>query len=97
MKRTEPLLIGQIIENVLQRGDCGPQAMRQRASYMWPEVVGSGVNRYTARRYVTPDGVMHVYLTSGPLKNELTFMRRRIVEAINRRLGSEVIKDVQIH
>ncbi|MDE5689875.1 MAG: DUF721 domain-containing protein, partial [Duncaniella sp.] len=43
------------------------------------------------------DGVLHVYLTSAPLKNELSFNRDRLISAINRVVGAEVISDVQFH
>lgn len=96
MKRTEPISIKQLIDRVMLEGDTRETVMQQRASYMWTEVVGAGVNRYTFRRYVDK-GVLHVYITSAALKNDLAFMRRNIVEEINRRLGAEVLVDVVIH
>ena len=56
----------------------------------------AGINRYTTRRYVS-GGVLHVYLTSAPLKNELSFNRDRLISAINRVVGAEVITDVHFH
>lgn len=95
MKRSEPVSIGDIISKVFN--ESGPKILHQQASYLWTEVVGPGVNRYTTRRYVTPEGVMHVYISSAPLKNELQFMRRRLVDAINSRIGQEVITAIEIH
>jgi predicted nucleic acid-binding Zn ribbon protein len=68
----------------------------QKAAAAWIDVVGPAINRYTTRRYVS-DGVLHVYLTSAPLKNELSFNRDRLISAINRVVGAEVISDVQFH
>lgn len=96
MKRVEPQLVGSIIDSVLLAGDNGKRALEQRASYLWPEIVGQGVNRMTSRRYVA-DGVLHVYLTSAPLKNELSFCRTRIIDAINDALGQKVITSLEIH
>ena len=93
MKRTEPKQLGEIIDDALKASNLDTVAAEHRASYLWAEVVGPGLNRYTARRYVER-GVMHVYLTSGPLKNELSFHRARIIEALNRAVGSDVIKDI---
>lgn len=70
--------------------------MQQRASYLWTEVVGSGVNRFTFRRYVDK-GVLHVYITSASLKNDLGFLRQNILKEINSRLGAEVLSDIVIH
>lgn len=97
MKRTEAESIGAIIDRVMMEGDNSRRVMLQRASYLWVEIAGPGVNRLTTRRYVSDDGVLHLYIASAPLKNELSMNRGRIVEAINERLGQPIITDIQIH
>ena len=64
-----------------------------RASALWPQIVGDGVNRYTIRRYVK-DGVMTVHLSSASLANELMLNRASIVQRINEALGREIIRDI---
>lgn len=96
MKRREPQLIGDIIDQVVAQAGLTETMAAQRACYLWPEIVGPGINRYTSRRYV--DGsVLHVYITSAPLRNELSFMRSKIVESLNAIVGSGVITDLIIH
>lgn len=68
----------------------------QRACYLWSEVVGPVINRYTFKRYVER-GVMHVYLTSAALKNELSFNRSSLVKRINQAVGSEAITSIIFH
>lgn len=41
--------------------------------------------------------IMHVYITSAVLKNELSFNRRPLVEAINRAVGRNIITDIRFH
>lgn len=96
MKRTYPTLIKDLIDKVFLESDTRETVMEQRASYLWTEVVGPGVNRYTFRRYVER-GVLHVYISSAPLKNDLAFLRRKIIDEINARLGEEILKDIAIH
>lgn len=96
MKRTEPISVKQLIDKVMMEGDTRDTVMQQRASFLWTEVVGAGVNRYTFRRYIDK-GVLHVYITSAALKNDLGFMRHNIIREINSRLGSEVLVDIVIH
>lgn len=96
MKRTDPISIRQLIDKVMLDSDTRDTVMQQRASYLWTEVVGPGVNRFTFRRYVER-GVLHVYITSASLKNDLSFLRQNIIKEINSRLGSEVINDIVIH
>ena len=96
MKRTYPTVIKDLIDKVMLEGDTREKVLEQRASYLWTEVVGPGVNRYTFRRYVD-HGVLHVYISSAPLKNDLSFLRHNIINEINNRLGSPVITDIAIH
>lgn len=96
MKRTEPKLLADILNESLRRDGLDTAMAEQRALYMWPEIVGPGVNRYTTRRYVE-GGVMHVYLSSAVLKNELSFHRSSLVEQLNKAAGSDVISQIVIH
>lgn len=96
MKRTEPKSVARIIEEALDSAGLGSAVNEHRALYVWPEVVGQGVNRYTTRRFVA-NGVMHVFISSAPLKNELSFHRSRLAELINKAVGADVIKSIQFH
>ena len=96
MKRTDPLSVRQIIDKVLQSDNADSDALRHRAAWMWGETVGPGVNRLTTRRYVV-DKVLHVYISSASLKQELGYMRQSIAEHINRAIGVEVINKIIIH
>ncbi len=96
MKRTYPKHIKSIIDEAMERAGLTDTLNEQRAAAVWVDVVGPAINRYTSRRYVDR-GVMHVYLTSAPLKNELSFNRARLIEAINRAVGADVVKEIQFH
>lgn len=96
MKRSDPVSIKELIDKVLDDDSVRDKARAQQACYLWPEIVGPGINKYTTRRYVA-DGVLHVYLASAPLKNELQFHRLRLIELINQAVGHDVIKEIQIH
>ncbi|MDE5940667.1 MAG: DUF721 domain-containing protein [Muribaculaceae bacterium] len=96
MKRTDPMSVRQIIDMVVDRSASKTEMLQHRASYMWPDIVGQGVNRHTTRRYVSR-GVLHVYLDSAPMKTEIEFQKSAIVAAINAALGSEVLTNLVIH
>ncbi|MCM1355582.1 MAG: DUF721 domain-containing protein [Staphylococcus sp.] len=96
MKRTDPKQIGTLVEEALARAGLTDTLNEQRAAAAWVDVVGPAINRYTTKRFVD-SGILHVYLTSAPLKNELSFNRDRLVKAINRMVGADVINDVQFH
>ena len=96
MKRTEPKSIATIIDTALSASGGATRLAMQRASFMWSEIVGPGVNSYTTRRYV--EGTeLHVYITSATLKHELSFLRSRLVDQINAAIGSDTLTDLIIH
>ena len=93
MKRTEAKNIGQIIEDLLKKENLDVQLDEHRASALWPQIVGDGINRYTIKRFVT-NGVMTVYLSSAALANELMLNRAALIQRINEALGREVIHEI---
>lgn len=96
MKRTEPKLLSEIIREGIERAGISNAVAEQRACYLWPEIVGPGVNKYTFKRYVER-GVLHVYITSAPLKNELMYRRSDLVRQINLAVGSKAISSIVFH
>ncbi|MCX4259222.1 MAG: DUF721 domain-containing protein [Muribaculaceae bacterium] len=96
MKRTDPEQVGDLVKRLLRENDLDGLADRQLICSLWPEIVGQGINRYTTRRWVDGEK-LHVVISSAALKNELTFHRERLTEALNRGAGKTVISDVVIH
>lgn len=96
MKRTEAKSLKEIIDSALADSDMRGAIMEQRVCYLWPEVVGPAINRHTTRRFVE-NGRMHVYISSGPLKGELSFHRQALVDQLNRAAGGTVITEIVIH
>lgn len=93
MKKTQAKTIGEIVQDYLKRENLDTALDEHRASALWPEIVGQGINRYTITRWVK-DGVMHVQLSSAPLRNELMLNRTRVIQLINEALGRDVIKEI---
>lgn len=88
--------MAQIIDKAFEEAHMTRTVAEQRLCYLWPEVVGPGINRYTTRRYVS-SGTLHVYISSGVLKTELEFMRSRLIDSLNKATGSDVIHSIVIH
>ncbi|MBR1804337.1 MAG: DUF721 domain-containing protein [Muribaculaceae bacterium] len=93
MKRTHARSIGDIIEGFLKEEQLDTQLDEYRASALWPQVVGPGINRYTVSRDVR-GGVMYVRLSSAVLRNELMMGRSSLIQRINEALGHEVIHEI---
>lgn len=93
MKRTEAKNIGQIINDLLKQENLDVVLDEHRASALWPQVVGDGINRYTIKRYVK-DGVMTVHLSSAALSNELMLNRASLIARLNQAVGRDVIREI---
>ncbi len=96
MKRRQPLLINQILRQMIEATGMRPQLERHTIESMWPAVVGQQIASYTNRLYVK-DSTLHVYIVSAPLKEELSYARDRLVEKLNEAVGKHVIDAVVIH
>lgn len=98
MKKTEAQLIGDIIHEVFVRSGMEDNEARQKSCMMWSDIVGPTVNRHTTRRYVTNEGIMHVFINSASLKNDLSFMRSQLIAQLNEYSGQpDTIKELIIH
>lgn len=98
MKKIEPQQIGEIILDVYRRAGQQENAERHRALVNWINVVGPGINSLTTQRYVTAEGVMHVFISSAVIKSDLMFQRALLIENLNSYAGRKgVITDLVIH
>ena len=97
MKRSEAKSVGQILDEMIAATGNTVTYDRQRVCYLWSEVVGPAINRYTSRRYIDERGVMHVHIDSAALKNELSYLRDTLVRQLNEAAGKEVINAIIIH
>lgn len=61
---------------------------------MWKELMGDMIANRTLKLFIK-DKILFVTLSSAPLKQELTGARQKVIEVINNKVGSEVIKDVR--
>ena len=96
MKRTEAQQVGDIINHFLKEEHLEGKFDEQRALTLWGEIVGPGINRYTVRRYVS-GGVMHVTLSSAPLRNEMMLTQSSLIAKINKAIGRDVIQEIVFH
>ena len=96
MKRRDPIQIGDLIRLTIEKAGVAERFDGQKVCYLWPEVVGPTINRYTTRRWVSRDE-LHVAIASGPLKTELAYMSEGIVKRLNELAGRHVISKIVIH
>jgi predicted nucleic acid-binding Zn ribbon protein len=63
---------------------------------IWESIAGKVIMARTKKTYVR-DGVLHIYLTSSVVRNELLMLRDALRARINSKAGEEVIREIVIH
>lgn len=96
MKRSQPLQIGQIIDKMLTDTGLRPSLERRSVEALWPAVVGRHIASYT-RRVALEGRVMHIYIDSAPLKEELGYLRDTLVTKLNKLANRRVVDNILIH
>ena len=73
-----------------------PAMQRRSVEAMWPEVAGKHIASYT-RRVVLDGQILHIYIDSASLKEELGYLRDTLVTQINRLAGRHAVSNIIIH
>ncbi len=59
----------------------------------WEKVCGSLISRHTENLFVS-NNKLYVKVDSAALKNELMYSKTKLVSALNKSVGDEIIKDI---
>lgn len=86
MKRREAEQIGDLIRRAIRAAGSEATYDGHRICYLWPEVVGPAINRFTTARWISRNE-LHVVISSGPVKNEVAFMADAIINRLNKIAG----------
>ncbi len=87
--------IGGPLQELLARLRLSGPMVGWQAVEVWPEVVGDRVAA-RARAVAFRDGTLVVEVDSSTWMNELTYLKRRMILDVNRRLGAEVVQDLRL-
>ena len=96
MKRTQAIPIGEILSEFYKENPQIKQKILEvRIERAWGELLGPMIMRSTQQLFVK-NSVLHVFLSSSVLRNELFLNRKRLLKNLNDYAGEEVIKDIAI-
>jgi len=62
----------------------------------WEEIAGSMINKHTTNLYLDQNK-LHVELRSSVAKQELLFIKSRLIHLINRKLNKMVVDEIIVH
>jgi len=90
-RRVEP--IGAVLAEVIKNLGLAKKFSEQRAVADWAEIVGETIAEHS-RAIRVDGGRLFVEVDSSVWSQELSFMKRRILSEINRRIGKQTIETV---
>lgn len=67
-----------------------------RIDEIYSQLVGPTIAKYTEKVYLNNKGQLFLYITSAPLKVELTHQKLQLIKLLNENLGMEVVKELKI-
>lgn len=62
---------------------------------LWPEIVGEQIAKVTSAKDVQ-DGRLYVEVANSTWRNELYYMKPDIIAKINKKIGQNLIHDIQL-
>jgi predicted nucleic acid-binding Zn ribbon protein len=93
MKRSGFQSLGSAIKDYLKVEKIDSKIAELEAVNMWESIIGKQIANATSSIYIK-EGVLHIQLRSSIVRNELFMMRNEIIQAINQRIGSRVVKSI---
>lgn len=88
--------IGDALRKFLRQEGLETPLNEHRLIDAWPEAVGRTVAE-RSKAVAIRGGVLHVQVTSAPLRNSLVYNRTILVERLNAAVGAHVIDDITFH
>ena len=93
MRRSKTISLAEALNDYIKEMNLGPKLSEVAVINSWEEIVGKAISSRTTKIFIK-DGVLHVHLSSSVVRNELLMLRESLREKLNKKAGSEVIKDI---
>ena len=96
MRRNKTITLGEALGELITEYRLEKGLKDAAVLNIWEDIAGKVITARTKRIYLK-DGVLHIYLTSSVLRNELMMLRDSLKSRINSRAGEEVVREIMLH
>jgi hypothetical protein len=93
MRRSKTISIAEAINDYIREMNLGGKLSEVAVINSWEEIVGKAISSRTTKIFIK-DHILYVHLNSSVVRNELLMLREALKEQLNKKAGSEVIKDI---
>jgi hypothetical protein len=87
--------IGDAIKEFLKKSRLKTGIQALQIEEIWEKMMGKTIAKYTDKIQII-NHTLFIRTNVGPLKQELTYQKQKIIERVNEALGEKVIKEVVI-
>jgi len=92
-RNTESQPISSVLQEFLTGSKLEQGLNKVHVESMWHELMGPPIAKYTKSLRWSPP-VLHVYLSSSVLREELHYGKDKIIAVMNKELGQELIESI---
>jgi len=96
MRRNKTITLGEALGELIKEYRLEKGLKEAAVLNIWENIAGKVITARTKRTYLK-DGVLHIYLTSSVVRNELMMLRDALRSQINSRAGEEVVREIMLH
>lgn len=93
MRRSKTISLAEAIKDYIDEMKLGGKLSEVGIINSWEEIVGKAISSRTTRIYIK-DHILYVHLNSSVVRNELLMLREVLMEKLNSRAGTEVVKEI---
>ena len=93
MRRSKTISLAEAIKDYLKEMNMEGKLNEVGLINSWEEIVGKAISSRTSKIYIR-DHVLYINLNSSVVRNELLMLRQELIEKLNQKAGTEVIRDI---
>lgn len=95
MRRDNTQVLSDILKEILKTQGLDEKVNEARLVKLWPEVVGLNIAAQTKTIYIR-NRTLYLHIASPIVRNELLFIKEKIVEKLNAALETEAVRYIVI-
>ena len=93
MRRSKTISLAEAIKDYVKEMNMEGKLNEIGLINSWEEIVGKAISSRTSKIYIR-DHVLYINLNSSVVRNELLMLRQELIEKLNQKAGTEVIRDI---
>lgn len=93
MRRSKTISLAEAMQDYIKEMNLEGKLNEIGLINSWEETVGKAISSRTSKIYIK-DQILYVHLNSSVVRNELLMLRQVLLEKLNEKAGTEVIKDI---